>query len=86
MTTPYHYLLAGTAAAGDLVDDLCTWHNRMVAHLRRHGASAGPCDCVEPDDCPRRHAVDLYRRARLALGDGAEQLTFLRQTAGGPHA
>lgn len=82
MTTPYHYLLAGaTAPSDDFIDELCTWHNRMVAHLRRYGATAATCSCPEPDDCPRRQATDLYRRAETTLGDQVGQLTFLRRHA-----
>ena len=82
VTTPYHYLLAGAAAPShDFIDELCIWHNRMVAHLRRYGAASAACACPEPDDCPRRQAIDLYRRAETTLGDHAGQLTFLRRHA-----
>ncbi len=82
MTTPYRYLVASADDdATDLVDELCTWHDRMVAHLRRHGA-ASPCTCGEPDDCPREEARDLWPRARATFGAAAEPLTFLRNHAG----
>lgn len=82
--TPYHYLLAASPApSSDFIEELCTWHNRMVAHLRRYGAGPGSCGCIEPDDCPRRQAIDLYRRAESMLGDLAIQLTFLRRHAHG---
>lgn len=82
MTTPYHYLLAGSpASSSDFIDDLCTWHNRMVAHLRRYGAAPGRCACPDDDECPRRQASELYGRAERALGDLALQLTFLRRHA-----
>ncbi len=81
MTTPYRYLVTGgSETATDLVDELCTWHDRMVAHVRRHGASS-PCECGEPDDCPREEARDLWPRARATFGDAAAPLTFLRQHA-----
>ena len=54
MTTPYRYLVASAdGAAADLVEELCTWHDRMVAHLRRHGASA-PCRLRRPGRLPAR--------------------------------
>jgi hypothetical protein len=82
VTTPYHYLLAGaTAPSPDFIEELCIWHNRMVAHLRRYGAAPPACACPDADDCPRRQAVDLYRRAENTLGDVAGQLTFLRRHA-----
>ena len=85
VTTPYRYLVAsGDGAAADLVEELCTWHDRMVAHLRRHGASA-PCPCGDPDACPREHARDLWTRARRIFGTATAPLTFLRQHAGDAH-
>jgi hypothetical protein len=85
VTTPYRYLVAsGDGAAADLVEELCTWHDRMVAHLRRHGASA-PCSCGDPDACPREDARDLWTRARRAFGADTAPLTFLRQHAGDAH-
>jgi hypothetical protein len=81
VTTPYRYLVAGTdVAATDLVEELCTWHDRMVAHLRRHGAS-DPCACGDPDACPRQDATDLWARAHHAFGPDTAALTFLRQHA-----
>ena len=85
MTTPYRYLVAsGDGAAADLVEELCAWHDRMVAHLRRHGASA-PCHCGDPDVCPREAARDLWTRARGAFGPATAPLTFLRQHAEDAH-
>lgn len=82
MTTPYRYLVAGAdAAAAELVEELSTWHDRMVAHLRRHG-EARPCRCDEQDDCPRAEAVDLWARARDTFGAAAAPLGFLRHHAG----
>jgi hypothetical protein len=85
VTTPYRYLVASAdGAATDLIEELCAWHDRTVAHLRRHGASS-PCGCGEPDECPREHARDLWARARRAFGSAAAPLTFLRQHAGDAH-
>ena len=85
MTTPYHYLVAaGDVAAGDLADDLCAWHDRMVAHLRRHGAVArGACACPDLERCPVEEARDLWSRADRQFGPAAAALTFLRAHAGG---
>jgi hypothetical protein len=84
VTTPYHYLVsAGDSAGAALVDELCAWHDRMVAHIRRHGVPSDSCRCGEPDECPREDAVDLWARARRAFGAGAEALAFLRQHARG---
>ena len=87
MTTPYRYLVAaGDAVAADLVDDLCTWHDRMVAHLRRHGATShGGCTCADDDRCPVAAAPDLWSRAHREFGEAAESLTFLRAHAGVDH-
>ena len=85
MTTPYAYLVAtGDVPAADLVDDLCAWHDRMVAHLRRYGAVARhACGCPDAEDCPRVQATDLWRRAHRTFGAAATSLTFLRAQGGG---
>jgi hypothetical protein len=85
VTTPYTYLVAAAnTPAADLVDDLCLWHDRMVAHLRRHGAAAvrDACACRDAEDCPRAQAVDLWRRAHRTFGSAAASLTFLRAHGG----
>ncbi len=85
VTTPYRYLVASAdGAAADLVDELCTWHDRMVAHLRRHGTTA-PCACGEPDVCPRQDARELWTRSIRAFGAATAPLTFLRQHAEAAH-
>lgn len=83
MTHPYRYLVSAADAA-DLIDDLCAWHDRMVAHVRRHGAATG-CSCEDADECPRRQAVSLWAQASRELGDAAKSLTFLRQHAEAQH-
>jgi hypothetical protein len=80
VTHPYRYLIS-SANAAELVDDLCIWHDRMVAHVRRHGASPPSCACSDEDDCPRQQAESLWAQARAAFGDASAALTFLRQHA-----
>ena len=80
MTHPYRYLLTGDVPV-PLIDDLCRWHDRMVAHTRRVGAAPGQTCCDDRDDCPRTEAGPLWARARQALGARAAALTFLRQQA-----
>lgn len=84
VTHPYKYLVSATDA-GDLIDELCAWHDRMVAHVRRHGATPRVCTCADDEICPRREAVTLWAQARQALGDAAAPLTFLRQHAEATH-
>jgi hypothetical protein len=82
MTTPYHTLacLAGNADAHTLADELTRWHDRMVAHVRRHGA-APPTDCCGDDDCPSEAASSLWQHAQRAYGARADSLTFLMARA-----
>lgn len=80
MSSPYRFLAGGHPAAPTLIADLCAWHDRMVAHLRRHGHGT-PCTCGEPDRCPRADAPRLWRQARGMFGD-ASPLAFLRHHAG----
>lgn len=80
MTHPYRYLVSA-ADAVELIDDLCAWHDRMVAHVRRHGAAPRSCACSESDTCPSAEAVTLWAQARVAFGDATAALTFLRQHA-----
>lgn len=80
MTHPYRYLVTAAGAA-DLIDDLCAWHDRMVAHVRRHGTSPRSCACADMDTCPQAEAVTLWAQARIAFGEASAALTFLRQHA-----
>ena len=80
MTHPYRYLIS-SADAAELIDELCSWHDRMVAHVRRHGAASPDCTCEDTESCPRHEAVGLWAQARLSLGETAGSLTFLRQHA-----
>lgn len=80
MTHPYRYLISA-ADATDLIDDLCRWHDRMVAHVRRHGVSPPSCTCRDEDACPRHQAEPLWAEARATFGDASAALSFLRQHA-----
>ena len=62
MTHPYRYLFTGDVPV-PLIDDLCRWHDRMVAHTRRVGAAPGQTCCDDRDDCPRTEAGPLWARA-----------------------
>lgn len=78
MNKPYETLacLSGHPEARPLADALTHWHDRMVAHLRRHGASP-PADCCPDDDCPQQEASALWPRAQRLFGQRARELTFL---------
>lgn len=84
MTTPYHWMagLSGHPDARSLAADLTRWHDRMVAHVRRHGV-APSADCCPDDDCPRGEAAQLWTMATHVWGTHAASLTFLRTQAGG---
>lgn len=82
MNTPYHILacLAGHADAQSLAHELTRWHDRMVAHVRRHGQRP-PADCCPDDDCPSQEASSLWPQARRVFGQRAAELTFLSHQA-----
>jgi hypothetical protein len=71
----------GTADALDLAHDLADWHDAMVRHERSQAALGTSCTAV--DDCPHVEARDLWRRARQVFGTAADELAFLRASAGG---
>jgi len=84
MTTPYAVLAcqATHADAHDLAEALAHWHDRMVAHVRRHGPHP-PADCCDDDGCPVVEARSLWLQAhRVFGGASAQALTFLRDQAG----
>lgn len=84
MTTPYAVLAsqADHADAQDLADVLGQWHDRMVAHVRRHGPHP-PADCCDDDACPAAEARSLWLQAHRVFGGHlAQALTFLRDQAG----
>lgn len=82
MNTPYSVLacLAGNTDAQSLADELTRWHDRMVAHIRRHGPRP-PANCCPDDECPRQEAFALWPQARRAFGGRADELTFLSHQA-----
>ncbi len=86
MNNPYHMLarLAGHPDAQSLADDLTRWHDRMVAHVRRHGPRPPAGCCADDDDCPGHEASALWPVASRVFGQRARELTFLsRQAEGG---
>ena len=82
MINPYTSLacLAGHPDARSLADELTHWHDRMVTHLRRHGACP-PADCCPSDDCPGQEASSLWPVAQRLFGERAAELTFLSAQA-----
>jgi len=65
----------GTAEALDLGYRLAAWHDAMVMHVRRSGASRGRnCDA----DCPHVEAQSLWLEAVDTYGERAHELGFLR--------
>lgn len=82
MNNPYQVLacLAGNPHAQSLADELTRWHDRMVAHTRRHGARPA-ADCCPDDDCPSQEASSLWALAQRAFGSRAAELTFLSAQA-----
>lgn len=82
MLTPYQVLarLAGDPDARTLADDLARWHDRMVAHVRRHGPRPTH-GCCPDDECPADEAPQLWQVARRAFGARATELTFLHAQA-----
>lgn len=71
---------AGTPDALDLSHELVDWHDAMVRHERSQAALGDTCAGVE--DCPHVEARDLWRRARQVFGTAADELGFLRSSAG----
>jgi len=69
----------GTREASDLAHRLALWHDAMVIHQRRVGASRGPLCHV---DCPHAEAEALWSEALDVYGDRAYALGFLRTHGG----
>ena len=65
----------GTSEARVLAEQLVTWHDSMVKHLRVIGGRRGT-ECV--DDCPHDEATALWAAAHTMFGARAADLTFLR--------
>jgi len=70
----------GTPDALDLAQDLADWHDAMVRHERSQAALGA--NCAGAEDCPHFEARDLWRRARQVFGNAADELAFLRSSAG----
>jgi hypothetical protein len=65
----------GTHEALDLAHRLAAWHDAMVIHRRRAGATADPsCD----GECPHEQAASLWLEAVEVYGDRAHEFEFLR--------
>jgi hypothetical protein len=67
----------GSTDALELGRRLSSWHDRMVAHERLARSSRQRCD----EACPHAESIDLWAGALEILGDAAERLTFLKDTA-----
>lgn len=70
----------GTPDALELAQELADWHDAMVRHERSQAALGETCDAA--DECPHVDAMDLWRRAQRLFGADAEELAFLRASAG----
>jgi hypothetical protein len=64
----------GTPDARELAQQLVTWHDRMVKHVRLVGSRRAPrCS----DGCPHDEAAMLWSAAQDAFGARAGELAFL---------
>jgi hypothetical protein len=73
----------GTSEARELAQQLVTWHDAMVKHLRLVGTRM-TAECS--DDCPHVEAGALWAAAQDVLGAGASQLEFLRSNGQPRHS
>jgi hypothetical protein len=64
----------GTIEARELAQQLVSWHDAMVKHLRIVAARRQACD----DGCPHAEAAALWSAAEGVFGDDADDLRFLR--------
>ena len=72
----------GTPEALALAARLSSWHDAMVAHQRPTDTTRlTRCD----DDCPHAEARSLWQEAVDVLGDGVEQMGFLRRYGAAAH-
>ena len=71
----------GTSEARELAEQLVTWHDAMVKHLRVVSSRRG-VKCL--DDCPHDEATLLWSAAQQTFGTRAKDLTFLRSHGQGP--
>jgi hypothetical protein len=74
-------LAIGTAKAAALCARLTAWHDAMVAHQRRLGATRPAAACEE--ECPHQEARELWTEAVATFGPRAIELRFLRDTSEG---
>ena len=65
----------GTNEARELAEQLVTWHDAMVRHLRAVGPQRD-AQCIE--DCPHEEAAQLWPTAQAMFGGRANDLVFLR--------
>lgn len=65
----------GTIEARELAQQLVTWHDAMVKHLRVVGPSR-TYRCA--DDCPHEEARTLWSAVQEVFGERANELEFLR--------
>ena len=65
----------GTSEARELAQQLVTWHDAMVKHLRVVGPSR-TTRCGE--DCPHDEAAALWPAVQEVFGERAAELEFLR--------
>jgi hypothetical protein len=64
-----------TTEARELAEQLVTWHDAMVKHIRVLSARR-EAQCGE--DCPHEEAVSLWATAQRTFGVRARDLMFLR--------
>ena len=64
-----------TSEARELAEQLVTWHDAMVKHLRVLGSRQ---DARCGDDCPHEDAASLWAAAQGTFGVKARELLFLR--------
>ena len=66
---------AATSEARELAEQLVTWHDAMVKHVRVLGSRQ---DAQCGDDCPHEEAASLWTAAQRTFGARARELPFLR--------
>jgi hypothetical protein len=64
-----------TIEARELAEQLVTWHDAMVRHIRVLGARR---DAQCGEDCPHGEAASLWTAAQRTFGAKARELMFLR--------
>src|SRR5687767_4578032 len=64
-----------TIEARELAEQLVTWHDAMVKHVRVLGSRPN-AQCGE--DCPHEETTSLWTAAQRTFGARARELVFLR--------